>query len=242
MVAVALSSTIITSCNTEGDDDVTPPGQTIPPTPMPADANGVLAAIKIRTTQTISIPGMPDQVVNIDMGVGSAAFYESGNTSTLLDAGTVNLTNKDLTKQSNNSYIYMPSGTDATGIDFSADGVSWSVSGSGSIPAFTKNTGNAFPNADAVTSGSTVSKSSGYTLTASNVSGADSVYFQVHDVVVSRPNNTNSYTFTAAELANVPTGPSIVQVVAMKITSENVSGKMMYFVKETSVSKNITVE
>lgn len=243
MVAVALSSTIITSCNTDDDDDDDmPPQQTVPPTPMPADGNGVLAAIVIRTTQTIQIPGMPDQIMNVDMGVGSAFFYENGNTSTFLDAGTVTLTNKDLAKQTNNSYLYMPSGTDVSGIDFEADGVSWNVTGAGSIPAFNKTLGSVFPNADAVTSGSTVTKASGYTLTASNVSGADSVYFQVHDVVVAQPNNTSSYTFTAAQLANVPAGPSIVQVVAMKIVNENVSGKMMYFVKETSVSKNITVE
>jgi hypothetical protein len=241
MVAVTLSTATMTSCTPEEEEEPTPT-QTVPPTPMPADGNGVLAAIVIRTTQTIQIPGMPDQVVNVDMGVGSAFFYENGNTSTFLDAGTVTLTNQDLTKQTNNSYLYMPSGTDVTGIDFDADGVSWNVTGAGSIPAFSKNLGNAFPNADAVTSGSTVTKASGYTLTASNVSGADSVYFQVHDVVVAQPNNTSSYTFTAAELANVPAGPSIVQVVAMKITSEMVSGKMMYYVKETSVSKNITVE
>lgn len=241
MVAVALSSTTMTSCTPEEEEEPTPT-QTVPPTPMPVDGNGVLAAIVIRTTQTITIPGMPDQVVNVDMGVGSAFFYENGNTSTFLDAGTVTLTGQTLTKQTNNSYLYMPSGTDVTGIDFEADGVSWNVTGAGSIPAFSKNMGTAFPNADAVTSSSTVSKASGYTLTASNVSGADSVYFQVHDVVVAQPGNANSYTFTAAELANVPAGPSIVQVVAMKIVPEAVSSKMMYYVKETSVSKNITVE
>lgn len=238
MVAVALSSTIITSCNTNNDDDNVTPPSTTPTAPTFADGFGTLAAVKVKTTQTVI--GVPNPI-EIIMGVGSAGFYSPGN-NTLVDGGTVSLSGKSLTKYQNNAYAYTPGSTDPTGIDFDADGVEWSVGGAGEVPAFTHTVNMGFPNIGNITSGSTVTKASGYTLSVQNVSNADSVIFQIGQVIVTRPANTTSYTFSSSELASLSTGTSIAQVVSYKIQPATKSGKTFYFVNETSVSKNITVE
>ncbi|MBL4586316.1 MAG: hypothetical protein JKX84_04555 [Flavobacteriales bacterium] len=232
--AVAFSAS---SCNTETDDDDTTP--TTPPTATPTieDGYGSLSAVKTVTFQ--DIPGFGQ--IEIDLGLAVGAFFNGTDYSSFVSAGTVSCEGSELTMNANNSYTFTPSQTNATGIDFSGN-PDWVVGGNGDIPAFTHTTNIGFPTTGAITSASTVTAANGYTLSCANVAGADSVLFMVGGVVATEMGNATSHTFTAADLANVGTGSSVVQVAAYKIEEQIFSGKGFWFVNERVVTQTVTLE
>lgn len=211
---------------------------TTPTTPSPGDADGVLAAVNVSASQTVGGITVP-----LNIGLGVAAF---GSTSanflagTYTDAGAIACNSKSLTKQSGNSYIFQPSASAATGIDF-ASGVSWNVGGAGTIPAFTRTLGAVMPDAPSITSGTTVTKGSDYTLTINSVSGADSILFMIasgsKSIRKTLPGTATSCTFSGAETNTLDASNSaIIQADPFNYTSEVISGKKIYFVNESSYS------
>jgi hypothetical protein len=137
--------------------------------------------------------------------------------------------------------VYLPSQTNPTGIDFSGN-PNWEVTGNGSVGAFTHQTSIGFPSVGSITSGTTVTSGSDYTLTVANVSGADSVIFMCGGVVHTRPGGTTAHTFTAAETSNMGSGPSYVQVAPYRIEEATVGGGDYWFVNERVVTQSVTIE
>lgn len=204
-------------------------------TPSIVGADGALFAVKTITTQTLPFVGTFQVEVNTGVGV----FYDDAGTQ--VNAGQVEC-NDSLFNFTNNAYVYQPTGSNITGIDFSS-GVTWDVTGANGIPAFTRNvTSIAFPAVDTVSTATTFPRNVDYTLATNSLSGADSVYFTIGGILKRLGGNATSCTFTAAELGTLPAGPSVAQIAAWTVTSENISGKDIYFGKETVVTRMITLQ
>lgn len=240
---VALS---VSSCNLIPDeDDITPDTQQAPEPPVPtfADGDGALTAVKTVTFQEVpTVPGVPNTgPIEIELGLGVAVFFNNGNTSSFTQAGTVTLEGEGLTLQDNNSYVFMPSQSNPTGIDLPTN-PEWNVSGAGNVGAFTHQTSIGFPSVGEVTSAETVTRGSAYTLTIQNVSNADSVIFMCGGVLHTRAGNVTSHTFTADETNSMSAGPSYVQAAAYKIEEATVGGGDYWFVNERVVTQSVTIE
>ncbi|MDB4534079.1 hypothetical protein N9242_04335, partial [Vicingaceae bacterium] len=177
--------------------------------------------------------------ITTTIGTGVATFID-GNSS-FIGAGTVKLNTNTLTQNPNNSYVFVPGTTMPTGISF-AGNVSWDVSGGNGFNAFTKNVTIGFPTVSEITSSATVTKSTGYTVTVNNVSGADSVLFLVGGIDKTISGNATSCTFSSSELSSLANGTAAVQVAAYISTNETIGGKVIYYGNETVQSKTITVQ
>lgn len=228
----------VTSCNLLPDDDE-PQTQTQPdpPTPTIADGYGTLAAVKSVTFQDVPVVGL----VEVDLGLAVGVFFNGVNYDTYLNAGSVTCEGDNLEEQDNGSYVYLPSQTNATGIDFSGN-PDWNVTGSADIPAFSHTTSIGFPTVGEITSSSTVSNGSDYTLTVASVTGADSVIFMMGGVVHTEAGNATSSTFTSAEISGMGTGANFAQAAAYKIEEATYSAKNYWFVNEKVVTESITIE
>lgn len=230
----------VTSCNLLPDEeDLQPDTNQSPPPPTPtiADGYGTLAAVKTVATQ--ELPGFG--TVEVDFGVAVGVFFNGMNYDSYLNAGTVTCETEELDVQENGSYVFIPSQTSATGIDYSGN-PDWNVSGSADVAGFSHTTSIGFPTVGAVTSSSTVNSGSNYTLTVANVTGADSVIFQIGDVLHTEEGNATSSTFTSAELSGIGTGATVAQVAAYKIEEATYSAKNYWFVNEKVVSQSVTIE
>lgn len=230
IVAVSFSA-----CNT--DDDETP-DQGGTPTPQVYSGYGALVAVKSTTTMTQPIIGD----VEIDLGLAVAVFFNGTDYETFVSGGSVTCEGETLDVQSNGSYAYTPSQTNATGIDFSGN-PDWAVSGNGDIPNFTHSATRGFPNVGKITSPTTVTRSSGYTLTVQgSISNADSILWIIGGEHLGTTGPMTSRTFTADELSGLQTGTSIIQVAAVNYQSEEKGGKPIWFINEKVVSQTVTVE
>jgi hypothetical protein len=244
--ALCLFGLMLSSCSQEEIDKLVNQAQNNPPpspapsndVPVPSwsDAHGVLVTTKVKTVNS---------GVSLDIGVATAVFFAGAGDSAFVEAGTVKVESKELTKQSNNSYTFAPSQTEPTGIAFS-NPVSWEVSGNGPVAAFSHDLTGTWPDADSVSSALTFDNNSAYTLSAANVSGADSVIFMVIGsdgkyLLKYLGGNATSCTFTQAEMANIAAGTGLVQVVPLRVTTNTSGTRKYYYVRQTSVSKTVTV-
>lgn len=203
-----------------------------------SDSWGLLAAVKTVTYQTVPIIGQQE----IILGTAVAAFPSSQGGTTYLDAGNVQCNTKTLNKQSNNSYIFQPTQTDVTGIDFGS-GVDWNVSGAGSIPAINTSF-NSFPSTPSITSNKeSVSLGSGYTFSISSVSNADSILFILASgsgyVEKRVGGNATSVTFSASDLSSLSASSyGLLQVTPYRYTTNTsiIPGKKVYLVNQVTVS------
>lgn len=237
---------LFSSCTEEEIQKLTEQAENTPtPTPGPdnsipipnwGDAAGVLVSTKVKTVQS---------GIAVEMGVASAVFYANLGDSTFADAGTVKCEDKELTKQSNNAYVFVPTQTEPMGITLSPP-ILWDIAGSGSVGAFSQSVSGSFPTTDSISSALTFANSAAYTLSVGSVSNADSVIFMVvgssgTPLIKTISGNATSCTFTAAEMSTLPTGTGLIQVVPTRITDNTFSGKKYYFIRQTSVSKTVTI-
>lgn len=209
-----------------------------PPTPTITDGYGTLVAVKSVTTFD---PGFGVPVTEIDMGIASAAFTDGTNYDNFVNAGVVEVEGQELSQFDNNSYVFTPSQTDPTGIEYSSS-PEWVVGGAGDIPGFTHTVGINFPTVGDINSSTTVPSSGDFTVSVPNVSGADSVYFMLGGVIHIEAGNVTSSTFTEAEIDGMSSGASFAQVAPYKIESDIYSGKTFYFVTEKVVTQSVTIE
>ncbi|MEZ5047870.1 MAG: hypothetical protein R2831_12870 [Chitinophagaceae bacterium] len=229
-------------------DKVTPTTPTTPTTPsttapQPTFSGGDGALIAVKSITKTTVAGFP---IETEIGTGVAVF---GNLSaqTYTDAGTITLNSKSLSKQTNNSYTFIPSTTDPTGIDFSS-GINWNVGGSSSVTAFNYNANSiGFPTGDEIVGSNTISSNSSFTVsTATTISNSDSVYFQMAGtggVVLKRmAGNTSSVTFSASELQSVGKGSASIVVAPFRYTQQTINGKAIWVINETAFSKIVTIE
>lgn len=206
-------------------------------TPHFTDADASLWGVNTFTSQST-----PIGTFDIQAGLGVAVF-SNDDFASYTDVGAVTLEGMSLTRNSNNAYLSSISQTNPTGIDFSSGNTEWTVAGANGFGGFTRDiTSIPFPVVSAISSADVVVRSSGYTVAAPYVNGADSVIFTVGNVLKTLPANTASCTFSAAELGGVAAGASIVQIAAYTYTSEDIGGKVVYFGKETVRTKSVTVQ
>ena len=247
MIALALiAASAFASCKKEETPTPTPTPKPAPSsaaaTPSYATGDGALVALVTRTTVTSF--GMS---VDQDLGTGVAVF---GNLSagTYNDAGTITLNSKELKKQTNNSYVYIPSVTDVTGIDLSGS-INWSVGS----PAITYDASRAGGGRGMPTSGglsgsyTTIDASSSFTLAVSSVANADSVYFQINgpdkSILKRMSGTTTSVTFTAAEVASL--GKSVgcsVTVAPWNHQEKTFGGKLVHVINELALSRVVEIK
>jgi hypothetical protein len=242
--SLALVSVIVgglAGCSKDDDDDdtqTTPTASTVPPI---NDADAALVALNTITTTTT-----PAGPFEITLGTGVAVFPTTAGGSTYADAGAVTLEGEALSKQTNNSYVYTPTATNATGLDLSGS-IGWTVAGAGSVPAINHTVGVSFPTLGVITSDtSTLSSSSDFTLSVASVANADSVIFQLAGQdgykLYTRGPGTTSFTYTASDVASVGSGYAVIQVAAYTWESEMVGGKKVYYINETVRSIVVTID
>lgn len=199
------------------------------------DGYGALAAVTSVSYTTVAGITLP---VNVNTAV--AVFRSSSGSSSFIDGGTVKLNTKSLSKQSNNSYVYQNL------LDpVSFPPVTWDVSGSASVPAFTFTDDKPMPTFSGYsTLPSSVSRSADLTVSLSGmISDADSVYVHIagsgsNSVLKRVAGNASQVVFTAAELSALGTSSTgIIQVAPWNYKQEDFNSKTFYFVNETCYSK-----
>ena len=237
MIFLAMSLAF-TGCNDDDDEDGPDPAPTqntdTDPTPSFPMADATLVAVDTKTTQET-----PLGTFDIFIGTAVGLFFDANQN--LLDAGTVSINGSTLTKNSNNSYTYLPSVTEPEGLSFTT-GTDWDVSGSSDFPAFTASPGFDFPSVGDISGGDIVDRSADYTISISSVSDADSIIYVISGVTKTTAGNVTSCTFSADELAVAPAGPGIIQAAPYAFDDQEFSDKTVYFVKEKVVSKSVTIE
>jgi len=240
MMLFAIAS-VIGGCKKDEDDDDNNDTQTAVVGPADlynySDAFGIFAGVNTITTQTVPIVG----TVEIETGTAVAAVWNTaGAASSFIAMGTVSCNTNDLTKQSNNSYVFTPTATASTGIDFSG-GSDWAISGSADVPAFNF-TFSTFPDNPTITSDKDeVVLANGYTFSVSGLGSADSVLYILAsgDSYVEKrvAGFVNTVTFTASELSTLDASAyGLIQVTPYNITSASPNGKKYYFVNQVTVS------
>lgn len=246
LIALATIGTLA-SCSKADPVTPTPTPTPTPPssaasTPSYATGDGAIVALITRTTTNT-----PIGAVDFDLGTGVAVFGSLSST-TYNDAGKVTLNGKELTKQSNNAYVYTPSAADVTGIDL--DGaINWSVT----TPSFTYNagsgTGRGMPNATAIAGTyTTVDANAAFTLELSGgVSNADSVYFQINgpskSILKRMSGSTTSVTYTADEVKSL--GKSVgcsVTIAPWNHQQKTLGGKIIHVINELAISRTIEIK
>lgn len=241
-IALFAVAVFFASCDKKTPTPTPTPTTQPTPSPMPATGDGFLVAVKTVTKTTIG--GFP---VDYVIGSGVAGF---GNLAggTYNDAGTVTLNAKTLTKNTNNSYTYIPTATDPTGVDFSGS-INWSVGGGNGIPAFTYDASAQGMPAAADISGSytTVNSAADFTVsTSGSVSGSDSVYYQIagpNGYILRRAaSNTSSVTFTAAELATLGKGTGSIVIAPWNMNTTVQGGKTIYVINELALSRVVEIQ
>jgi len=197
-----------TSCEDDEDDQPAPIVNT-DPTPMPDPAPnpivfdnyaGSLIAVQ---SESSTIAG----TINIGTAVG--AFVDANGNS--ISVGDITCEGQQLSMAGNNAYTFTPGLLSPTGIAFSG-AVNWEITGGNGIPATSFENTDGFPTVGAISSGATVDKSEGYTLTTPSISNADSVIFMVGNVIKVRAGSTTSYTFTPSELSQLQNGTSVASI------------------------------
>lgn len=209
-------------------------------TPYTPNFNGTFGALV--ALKTITTTSTPFGDMDTELGTAVAVFSENAGAN-FISAGTVNVDGNALSAQSNHSYVYQITAANPTGITFGSN-VAWAGDGS-AWPAFSVSTNQGFSTVGTISSGNP-STSSTYTLTASSVTGADSVLFALYgqngNTLVVLPPSTTSYTFSASEVSAAGAGTGIVQVVGLKYDLQNVDTRDYYFINETVRSKVVTIQ
>lgn len=226
----------------ETDPDPAQAPEPANPQPQPDSADAVFIALKTVTYSTTFV-GTIETPIGLPVAVAI-------NGSTFDEMGTVNCETKELEKQDNNSYVFIPSASDATGVTYSGD-IEWDISGGAGLPAHTKSSNGTFPSGLELKteSNGTVSTASAFTLeTTGAISDADSVIFGVYgtsnSVLVTKAGTENSHTFTAAEMESIGDGFGYVQVAAYRVAETETlgTGEKIYYLNETVNTTVVTFE
>ncbi len=196
------------------------------------------ALIGIKTITTIDQFGFE---FNQEFGVAVAVFNEGGE---LLNAGSVTCEDESLSLQSNDSYVFTPTASNFTGIEF-VGSTNWSVSGA-EWPQATLVNNDAFSEVGVLNSATTVSSSSDFTVSTESMNGADSVYFMLYGsdnfLLKALEGNPTTYTFTADEVATIGAGSGYAQVVGLTYNEQTSDGRTYWLINETVRTETVTIE
>jgi len=227
---------LLNGCNKK--DETTPDNTntTTSTTPSIEISGSYGTLVAIRTVSYTTVGGF---TIPVETNTAVAAFPTAPGSSTFVDAGTVTLNSKSLTRQSNNAYVYQDL---LNPLSFSS--ITWNVSGAGSIPAISYTDDKPVPDYTGYNDlPGSVTRSAGLEIDLSGkVSGADSIYVIVADLnskyIIRRlAGNAASCSFTAAELNTLAAGTGMLQVVPWNYEREDFSDKDFYFVIESVWSK-----
>jgi hypothetical protein len=237
LIASMAFSVLVTGCKKDEDPDgENPTNQTGDPTQTYnfTDAFGVLSAIN-----SISYTNVGGTLIPVELGTAVAVFPSAAGAQAFLDAGTVQINGKSLTKQTNNSYVYQ---------DFTnplmLNQVKWDVSGNGNVPAISKQVAKPIPTYSNFGSlPASVTKANGLEVSiAGHVNNADSVLVVVAAgskwVARTVAGNAAKVTFSAADLSSLPSSTEgMVQVSPRNMTTETISSKKFYFINQATYTK-----
>lgn len=232
---ISISFLTLQSCkkaDTIAPSDPGTPSTPTNPQPKIGDADALLIGL-----QTVSYTSVAGTVIETPIGLPVALFFDGSN---FKDVGAVTCETETLTKQDNNSYIFIPSITNPTGVSYSGD-LDWTVAGSNGFPGGSYTSKGSFPSNVEVdaTTGQDIDTKSAYTLAAKiSVSNADSIYFGIYgpNGAVNRvtAGNTSSYTFSQSEMKSIGTGAGFMQIAAVKQVKREVlsGGEVIYYLTE----------
>ncbi len=236
LFAGALVSLIISGCSKTEElipEDPIPASQGAPTITI-SDGYGALAAVRSVSYTTVAGITIP-----LEVNTAVAAFTTATGSSTLVDAGTVTLNAKGLTKSSNNAYVYQNL---LDPLSFST--LSWNVTGSSSVPAISYTDDRQIPDYSGFSAlPTTISRSAGVTISlGSAVSNADSVYVTVSDynnhyLLKRVAGNAAECVFSASDLSGFTAGDGMVQVCPWNYKSEDINSKKFYFIIESAFTK-----
>ncbi len=238
-----LAGVLLAGCKKEESDDSSnnngggSGNGTASTTPSFTGANGVLVAT--RSYSVVSTPLGPQDIL---IGLAFGAFSDD-QFATRVNAGPVSCNGQSVPLQAGNAYVYTPPPSNPTGIDLTATNeVTWTVGGGSGFTGFTRTIMGAYPITGEITSGATVSRAAGHTLSASSVANADSVLFAIGTVTRTIPGNASVCTFSSAELSGLLPGAALAQVVSYSSVSESIGGKQIHFVKQSLRNQSVTVQ
>lgn len=212
-----------------------------PEYPSPDDADVVLVAVNatapspMPSNSLVDLGPFGDDVFNVEIGMGVAVFKNKGKADKVL------LNGKEL-KYTNGVYTWLPDfssfldPSDAFGIDLSGN-ITWEITN----PNINK-TLNRLPSTPKITSSKEITRSSGYNLTHSRVSGAEKILYVIASekgdpILKEKVGSSTSCEFTAEELSKLSKSEhAMVQANAYTITNETIGGKKVYFVRQSSFS------
>ncbi len=226
----------------EEPEPVTPtPTAAAPANPIPAPSGADAALVAVHTATYITAPFVGEIYQPIGFGVG---VFGNLTTGAYVSAGAVTLNTNALTAQSNQSYVFTPSQTSPTGVDFSS-GVNWTVAGGNGYAAFNHTTNNEVPSGPKYTGSTTIARNADYTLSSSiAILSADSVLFNVISPTATltkvKAGNVSSCTFSAAEMGTLGAGSGYVQIVPYNYESATYGGKVIYFINESVSTNSVT--
>lgn len=211
-----------------------------PETYVPVYSGTFGSLIAIKTINTTTQAGFS---IDTEIGTAVAVFSEDGGVN-WMDAGSVSCEGENLTKNANNSYTYIPGVSNPTGLTFTIP-VNWTVSGS-SWPAANLDNNDSFSVVGDISSSTSISSTSGYTLSSPSITGADSVYFGIYgpdgSVFKIMSGSTTSCAFTADEIADLGTGSGYIQVVGLNYELTTLSSRDYYMINESVRSKSATIQ
>ena len=234
-------SAVLFSCKEDDDDNNNnnQPTQSVTnPAPDFPDADGILAAIVVKTYQEVPVIG----VQGIETEQAFAQINEVGSNTVLADAGTVTCNTVELGNIGGNQYIF-PNPNNPTAMDDMQlddnDPVAWDISGSADVDALSYTTNAGVPDEfDFVTVQETASAGSAFTIEIDQVpTQADSILWLLVEessgdlVRHTTANNVVSYTFTAAETADL-SGNVLAYAVAYNYDLVTSGGRNLYFINE----------
>lgn len=250
-----------TSCKKIINNATTNP---VPPTPAitaPGAYYGTLTSIRTyfefdpNKFSPVKLPvALP--MMNIDLETAVASFSTTTSSTTLTDAGAVDVNTFSLTKADNNAYYrngFSPTSPTNVDLNFSS-GSNWNVAGSSSVTAFTYNHNVAFPSYGGLaTLPTTVTKSSNLSLNISS-SNADSIYVAILSgsststgTVIKRYGGTaTNIVINSSDLSALTTtgsdGIAYLEVIPWRYNTATLNSKDYVFMKLAAYVKNIEIE
>ena len=199
-----------------------------------SDGYGVLAAVR-----SVSLTTVGGYTVPVEVNTAVAAFTSSSGSGTFIDAGTVTLNSKSLTKATNNSYYYQNL---MDPLNFSS--ITWNVSGAGSVPAISYTDDRPIPQyTDFSALPSTLKRNAGLSIVlGSTITNADSVYVLVTDyngktVLRRMGGNASQCVFSGSDLSALSAGQGMIQVVPWNYKTEDYSDRKYYFIIESAYTR-----
>jgi len=239
LLSIIILTVFLSACKKEtpvNNNTSNPLGNSSPT--LPSGAAGALYAINSNAFT---------QGSTITQGTAMAWF---GSYTTTLQAGAVTCNSDSLSTQIplvSYSYPWYESTLSGNNIDFSMNTVTWVVGGSGSVPAINFTDNAIFPVVNNFNAPATVSLSQPLTVTFSIANPYDQVICTIQGSKTAVNLNyasATSVTFTAAQLASTAVAGDnlLIQIMPVKWTTNTISGKVYYFVKENGFAQYATAQ